>query len=111
MRPASPGSKLFHTIVVVGLSFAATECGSTERGPATADGAPPSPDGFADDAPQDAASDVGQAATHVEAGPLDPEVAADAGGSGDACMQLCCRPGAWSLVPCGTCPGVWPCYV
>jgi hypothetical protein len=117
MQPASPGSKLFHTIVVVGLSFAGTGCGSTEHASATADGAPALPDGFPGDTGQDAASAVAQGATHGEAGPLAPEGAADAidsgdaGDGGDACMELCCRPPMWSRVPCGTCLGVWPCYV
>jgi hypothetical protein len=30
MRTAPPESKLFHTIVIVGLSFASTACGSKE---------------------------------------------------------------------------------
>jgi hypothetical protein len=116
MQPSTPGSKLFHTIVVVGLSFVATGCGSIERASATADGAPPSPDGFPDDTGQDATSEVEQALTGGgETGPLAPDGAADAGDAGDegdACTELCCRPGTWgSRVPCGTCVGVWPCYV
>jgi hypothetical protein len=121
MQPAPPGSKLFHTIVVVGLSFAATACGgSMERASANADGAAPSPDGFPDATAPDAASQVAQTVTLGEAGPLAPGAAADAsdsgdaGDEGDACMESCCRfPGAgtWSRVPCGTCPGPWPCYV
>lgn len=113
-------SKLFHTIVVVGLSIASTACGSTGRMAAGSDGAAPPPDGSPEGTGPGDTRDDAQGITHSEAGFLAPENVADASDSsdagqrGDACMQLCCPQGCCALgegssVPCGTCP--WPCYV
>jgi hypothetical protein len=130
MQSSRERSRLFHTIVVVGLSVASTECGARTgdellvgalpEGPeadasenraiaanASDDGAGMSlPNGFTVTG-DDAASEPGLT---TSGGPA-TDAAPDAGDAADACFIMCCGGGLPSVQPCGTSCPPWPCYV
>ena len=132
MSNGAPGSRLFHAIVVVGLSLGADACGGLAAGSAGSDGggdARKSADGStgSTEASDDAAT---------EASPTDAPALADAsdalieGGNPDvtgipacpaACPTLCCcfanpdaGPDAAAACYCASQRpevGFWPCYI
>lgn len=115
------GSRLFHAIVVAGLSFGASACGGLAQGSTGSDGggdARKSPDGSA--VPPDALADVSiiEASPEASIDAIEPsEAAGDAGfegGYNDDAGNCVCPPSTTRPVePC--CLGVaacsWPCYV
>jgi hypothetical protein len=117
---AAAGSRLFHAIVVAGLSFGAGGCGGLAQGTAGLDGggdARRSPDGSV--AHPDAGTDVSilEAGAEVSIDAIEPSEAGDAGfegGYNDDAGNCVCPPSTTRPVePC--CLGVaacsWPCYV
>jgi hypothetical protein len=129
MPPHPDRSRLFHTIVIVGLSVASNGCGA-RTGDELLVGTPGEgavPDSSTSDAAAIgfAAADVAVEGPSLFVGPpasgIDAEsepassvpaadAATDAGSAPDACVTTCCVGGTCVQQPCGTCCP-WPCYV
>jgi hypothetical protein len=130
MPPHPERSRLFHTIVVVGLSLASNDCGartgdnllvgalgegsdpdsstgdSAVLGFAAADVAAEGPSLLVGPPPSD--TDAESEASSVPAA----DAATDAGFAPDACVTTCCVDGYRTVRQlCGTCTTPWPCYV
>jgi hypothetical protein len=122
MSASDAGSRLFHAIVVMGLSFGATACGGQQATTASGDGgrdASGSSDATTagdDGSAEGASADASDAALVGDVVSASPDAGSDAYGYPDDAGNCVCPPPR-PAVPC--CPaasgmsacGAWPCYV
>jgi hypothetical protein len=121
MGASDAGSRLFHAIVVMGLSFGASACGgqaastATDDGGRDASGASDATTAGSDGSAGDASADATDAALVAEVVPASPDAGSDAYGYPDDAGNCVCPPSR-PVAPC--CPlgspsacAAWPCYI